>query len=185
MPDIVDVGEAQQIADRLMAVLSTPIRLADADVTVRASIGIDITTADHMDPDTVQRNADNAMYMAKGAGKSCYATYDPCYTSNSSTPSRPPPPRAEVSRFWSHRLLRQSVGARAIHAPGPARRSSATLGSRSRSNTKTASCSDSLKAPRPLSTWNDAPLAGVEPATHGLGTRSDHLADQGRRRTPW
>ncbi len=77
VPELDDVANAPEIADRLIAALDAPIRLDDLRLDVRASIGIDVTAASRVDPEASQQNADAAMYMAKGAGKAQHATFDP------------------------------------------------------------------------------------------------------------
>ena len=77
VPNVDDPDQPAAIAARLIGCLNPPIRLADGQVKVQASIGIDVANADVLDADDVQRNADNAMYMAKGAGKARHATFDP------------------------------------------------------------------------------------------------------------
>lgn len=77
LPNIANPAQATAIADRLIASLKPPIRLPGVNINVQVSIGIDITTATLIDPKAVQRNADSAMYMAKGAGKARHATFDP------------------------------------------------------------------------------------------------------------
>lgn len=78
LPHLTDPDQATKIADRLIDCLKPPIRLPDnLKIDVQVSIGIDITTAGRINPTTVQRNADSAMYMAKGAGKAQHATFDP------------------------------------------------------------------------------------------------------------
>jgi diguanylate cyclase (GGDEF)-like protein len=77
IPHVIDVSDVSKIADRLINCLRQPIQVGDLLLEIQASIGIDITTADRTDSQLMQRNADAAMYMAKGAGKAQYATYDP------------------------------------------------------------------------------------------------------------
>ncbi len=77
VPHLNDPTNASEIADRLIGALAAPIRLDDLRLQVQASIGIDVTTASRIDPKSTQRNADAAMYMAKGAGKAQHATFDP------------------------------------------------------------------------------------------------------------
>jgi len=78
LPNITNPAQATKIADRLIDSLKPPIRLpGDLKINAQISIGIDITTARLIDPKAVQRNADSAMYMAKGAGKARHATFDP------------------------------------------------------------------------------------------------------------
>ena len=77
VPHLNDPTNATEIADRLITALDAPIRLGELRLDVHASIGIDVTPATRVDPEATQRNADAAMYMAKGAGKAQHATFDP------------------------------------------------------------------------------------------------------------
>ena len=68
LESIVDVAHAQRVADRILASLATPVRVADTSVSVIASIGIDIATGGTETVDDLLRNADAAMYVAKSDG---------------------------------------------------------------------------------------------------------------------
>jgi len=59
----------QQLAQRIADALRAPVRVADRDVVVSASIGIALSTPRQSRPDTLLRTADTAMYQAKAAGK--------------------------------------------------------------------------------------------------------------------
>ncbi len=65
----VDEEEAQVVAERIRDAVSTPITLADGDVTVGASVGI--ARADSLDAtaESLLRRADGAMYAAKQLGR--------------------------------------------------------------------------------------------------------------------
>ncbi len=76
LTELDDVANAPDVAERLIAALAQPIEIDGLTVRVQASIGIDVTTSDRVDPDLMQRKADAAMYTAKGAGKAQYATSD-------------------------------------------------------------------------------------------------------------
>ena len=70
--------EADVVAStqRLLAVLASPVRLANRDVQVRASIGIAIAGPSAQPGDLV-RDADVAMYQAKAGGGDSYRIFDP------------------------------------------------------------------------------------------------------------
>jgi EAL domain-containing protein (putative c-di-GMP-specific phosphodiesterase class I) len=57
-------------------VLSEPIALQSHNPVVTPSIGIAIFPQDGKDPETLIRNADTAMYVAKADGRACYRFYD-------------------------------------------------------------------------------------------------------------
>ena len=54
----------------------TPGVNADECVQVTASIGVTFYPQDHVDADVLMRHADQAMYIAKQAGKNCYHLFD-------------------------------------------------------------------------------------------------------------
>jgi diguanylate cyclase (GGDEF)-like protein/PAS domain S-box-containing protein len=67
---------AVQVADRLMDALRLPFRVADTELMTSASIGITFSALGYTSPEDVLRDADTAMYKAKGAGKARYALFD-------------------------------------------------------------------------------------------------------------
>ena len=68
--------DAVNLADRLMEALRKPFYVADTELTTSASIGITFSALGYTSPDDVLRDADTAMYKAKGAGKARYALFD-------------------------------------------------------------------------------------------------------------
>ncbi|MBI5786754.1 MAG: EAL domain-containing protein [Rhodocyclales bacterium] len=69
--------ECRQALDRLLASCSAPYVVADAEQSgVSASIGVTVFPSDPVDPDTLIRHADHAMYAAKQAGKNRYQMFD-------------------------------------------------------------------------------------------------------------
>jgi diguanylate cyclase (GGDEF)-like protein/PAS domain S-box-containing protein len=69
--------EVHAIAERLVAEMSQPFSLGQADVTLSASIGIVLVDPMTMSAEEVVRNADLAMYDAKENGRSRAETYEP------------------------------------------------------------------------------------------------------------
>jgi diguanylate cyclase (GGDEF)-like protein len=65
-----DEAEAGRIAKRIQAAIEEPIRLGQRDLQITASIGIAIQRPDDrpVDPETLVRDADTAMYRAKQGG---------------------------------------------------------------------------------------------------------------------
>jgi diguanylate cyclase (GGDEF)-like protein/PAS domain S-box-containing protein len=72
----VEPDTAERIAARLIEVLREPLMLAETEVVAQASIGV-ASASPGDQPDELLRNADLAMYMAKGSGKSRYEIYQP------------------------------------------------------------------------------------------------------------
>jgi diguanylate cyclase (GGDEF)-like protein len=63
------------VAERLLDVLREPFEIADVATTVTASIGVALATPDQS-PDEWLRDADIALYEAKGAGRNRYVVFD-------------------------------------------------------------------------------------------------------------
>ncbi|MCW5623886.1 MAG: EAL domain-containing protein, partial [Burkholderiales bacterium] len=61
--------QAMTLAERLIEALQAPIRVADAEVTISASIGVALFPEDGQTIEDLLRNADTAMYLAKADGK--------------------------------------------------------------------------------------------------------------------
>ena len=76
-----DPSQATITAGRIRAALSAPFDVAGQRRHVRVSIGCRVAAADEADPEALLRDADSAMYQAKGAG-------------NRSAPGCSAPPRA-------------------------------------------------------------------------------------------
>ncbi|WP_411278980.1 putative bifunctional diguanylate cyclase/phosphodiesterase [Gemmatimonas sp.] len=64
------------LAERLLVLLRTPMRIGGREVVVGVSIGIAVASPTD-DEETVLRNADTAMYAAKSSGKACVRRFDP------------------------------------------------------------------------------------------------------------
>ncbi|WP_460021763.1 putative bifunctional diguanylate cyclase/phosphodiesterase [Kineosporia succinea] len=74
-----EVGDAVAMATRVIEVLDTPIVIGDAEVSPGVSVGITVVDAvpDTDDPvAAVLRDADTAMYHAKGRGRGRYELFD-------------------------------------------------------------------------------------------------------------
>jgi diguanylate cyclase (GGDEF)-like protein/PAS domain S-box-containing protein len=68
--------EAVALAERLMEVMRQPFFVGGTELISSASIGITFSALGYTHPDQVLRDADIAMYKAKGAGKARYALFD-------------------------------------------------------------------------------------------------------------
>jgi diguanylate cyclase (GGDEF)-like protein/PAS domain S-box-containing protein len=69
-------AEAQQVADRILAALRAPFRIGERDVFVSASLGLTLSGPDQLEPESLLRNADLAMYQSKSAGKARHSLFD-------------------------------------------------------------------------------------------------------------
>lgn len=76
LEDLRDFQEGIDIAERLLDKLISSIHLGDRKVFVGASIGIVLSTANYQTGTELLRDADIAMYRAKGMGKGRYAVFD-------------------------------------------------------------------------------------------------------------
>ena len=67
---------ASLVAEKLAAIFQQPISLEGHDLYVTASIGVSLFPDDGEDANTLVRNADAAMYRAKGNGRSQFHFYE-------------------------------------------------------------------------------------------------------------
>jgi diguanylate cyclase (GGDEF)-like protein len=74
--DIFDDEDAVAVAERVLKAFSLPFALAHGETMAAASIGISVTSDPHQDPDNLIRDADAAMYRAKGAGGARVVLFD-------------------------------------------------------------------------------------------------------------
>jgi len=74
---LADDEECRQALNRLLAACAAPYEVAGSEQSgISASIGVTVFPSDSVDPDTLIRHADHAMYVAKQAGKSRYQMFD-------------------------------------------------------------------------------------------------------------
>jgi diguanylate cyclase (GGDEF)-like protein/PAS domain S-box-containing protein len=66
--DIDSDAEALALAERVLAALRDPFRVGATEVSMLASIGVSVTRDAEADPEEMLREADVAMYRAKGSG---------------------------------------------------------------------------------------------------------------------
>jgi len=76
LADVQTAEQVEVVARRLLKVLSEPIHLQSHNPVVTPSIGIAMYPQDGIDPETLVRNADTAMYAAKNGGRCCYRFYN-------------------------------------------------------------------------------------------------------------
>lgn len=68
---------ATQVASKLLQVTSEPIKVGIHELISTASIGISIYPDDGNDSDTLQKNADSAMYHVKGSSRNGFSFFTP------------------------------------------------------------------------------------------------------------
>ena len=75
-PRIGDDSAAEEMARRVLAAVAEPLSVEDRQLFVTTSIGIAIYPLHGEDAETLLKNADNAMYRAKDAGRNTFRVYD-------------------------------------------------------------------------------------------------------------
>ncbi len=73
---VTGIDEAVSVAERVLAELTKPIELSGETVCVGASIGIAVTNGGDLSADELLRDADLAVYQAKGAGRGAVVICD-------------------------------------------------------------------------------------------------------------
>ncbi|MBU2876993.1 EAL domain-containing protein [Aliiglaciecola lipolytica] len=76
MVDLQKFEDTELILKRLLKAASDPVNVGDALMQVSASIGVTLYPHDNVDSDQLIRHADQAMYIAKQAGKNRFHLFD-------------------------------------------------------------------------------------------------------------
>jgi diguanylate cyclase (GGDEF)-like protein len=76
LEDVKDDKAPTAVADRLTSELQQPFAVEGREVVITISIGIAMSTARRITPEDILRDADLAMYHAKGKGKARYEIFD-------------------------------------------------------------------------------------------------------------
>ena len=95
LTDLADEVEYRQVLDRVLQAVGTSQLLTGRLVRITASIGVTVYPHDDSDNDTLLRHADQAMYLAKQAGKNRYHHYDLA--------------QDQLMRAYHHQLSRLSI----------------------------------------------------------------------------
>ena len=72
-----DPAEATSLAQRIIALISEPYDIDGHQAIIGASIGIAVGPGDGLRPDRLLRNADLALYRAKGDGRGTFRFFEP------------------------------------------------------------------------------------------------------------
>lgn len=73
---VTSIGEAKMIAERILDVFRQPFLVEGKEIYVGTSIGIATSSDDASTSETLLRNADLAMYLAKSEGKGKYVVFE-------------------------------------------------------------------------------------------------------------
>jgi diguanylate cyclase (GGDEF)-like protein/PAS domain S-box-containing protein len=82
--NLASAHEAEQVASRLLHVLNKPLELVGVRIDQHASLGIAVWDQTSNDTVEIIREADVALYVAKGEGKGQFAVFDPAMKSGAS-----------------------------------------------------------------------------------------------------
>ncbi len=74
--DLERVQDAEPVLDRLLRAAAAPVALVASTLQVSASIGVTVYPQDDSEVDQLLRHADQAMYVAKQAGKNRFHLFD-------------------------------------------------------------------------------------------------------------
>ena len=78
--DLMRPADATVVAQKILDVIAQPTTVDGHELYTTASIGIAMSPADGVDAETLLKNADNALYRAKEAGKNNYQLCTPSMT---------------------------------------------------------------------------------------------------------
>ena len=76
LADLLTVQEIEPVLQRLLKAASAPVDVDALSLQVSASIGVTVYPQDKAEADLLLRHADQAMYVAKQAGKNRYHVFD-------------------------------------------------------------------------------------------------------------
>jgi diguanylate cyclase (GGDEF)-like protein len=77
LEDIAEPSGVTGVAERILMVLSSPVKIAGRQLEVSASIGVAVSGGELSDADEFVRAADLAMHAAKSGGKGRYRAFEP------------------------------------------------------------------------------------------------------------
>jgi diguanylate cyclase (GGDEF)-like protein/PAS domain S-box-containing protein len=75
--DLADESEAVAVAERILTELARPMQVGDRTIEPEGTVGIAFAADGRETSDTLLRDADAAMYLAKDRGKGAYAIFEP------------------------------------------------------------------------------------------------------------
>ena len=72
LPDLHEPEDAAKVAENILSRIEQPMSIGNRELFVTASIGIALYPEDGHDPETLLKNADSALYLAKESGRNNY-----------------------------------------------------------------------------------------------------------------
>lgn len=75
MNDVEDSEAAASVAQKIIEAVRQPLSVADHEIRVTPSVGISVCPQDGKDAETLLKNADAALYLAKRQGRATYRFY--------------------------------------------------------------------------------------------------------------
>ncbi|MFL6655671.1 MAG: PAS domain S-box protein, partial [Sulfurifustis sp.] len=75
LPEVAETGQVAMVARKILTALMKPISIFGQECRVTASIGICLYPSDGTDEQSLMKNADSAMYLAKEEGKNNFQFY--------------------------------------------------------------------------------------------------------------
>lgn len=75
--EISDTAHVEDVAQKIISKLAEPFHLGDEAVYISASIGITLYPNDSIDIESLMKNADQAMYVAKNRGRNRFSYFTP------------------------------------------------------------------------------------------------------------
>jgi diguanylate cyclase (GGDEF)-like protein len=99
LTDLVDPTYAEQVAAKIVAVLSTPIHIGKTHLPISVSIGVCTLSDEVVEAEVLLQRVDAAMYRAKQRGRSCFQVFtsDMLASTPSTIPGAPTPPESQTS----------------------------------------------------------------------------------------
>ena len=76
LENITDEADATRVAERVHEELGASFQVDGHEVFTTSSVGITLSSTGYAQPEDLLRDADTAMYRAKGLGKACYSMFD-------------------------------------------------------------------------------------------------------------
>jgi diguanylate cyclase (GGDEF)-like protein/PAS domain S-box-containing protein len=76
LEDVQQQAVALEVGDKILDAMRRPFQLFGRELFVTASIGLAVSTGDHDTPESMVRDADAAMYVAKGRGRNRLELFD-------------------------------------------------------------------------------------------------------------